>query len=68
VLTTRIVLDIRDVGNRSQETELRTGYIESLAFASPLPVVSNEHDQDDFARAESTRKNQDVDYDDTPVP
>jgi len=47
VFTTRVVLNIREAGNRGSETELHTSYHDSLVFATPdLPLT-----HDDISKA-----------------
>jgi hypothetical protein len=48
VLTTRIVLNIRQANSLGQDTELHTvnGYNEALAFATPLQVIRSDRHQD----------------------
>jgi len=43
VLTTRLVIRIREVGNRGLETELHTDNNESLVFAMPSQHLHDEH-------------------------
>jgi len=44
VLTTRIVLNIRDVSGQGMQTELHTSYIETLSMV-PMPIECMEHPQ-----------------------
>ena len=46
VFTTRIVLNIQDVGNRGQQTELHTIYHEAEASALPLQFMTTSEDNE----------------------
>jgi len=57
VLTARIVLNIRDVGRRGQETELHTGYGESRTQTMPLRFLpGDEYPQDRTTWSENSGK------------
>jgi len=54
VLTARIILNIRDTGNRGAQTELHTCYIETLSFVA-VPIQLEERSdppQDDAVGSE----------------
>jgi len=49
VLTTRIVINIREVGTRGLQTELHTTYARSIVFATvPLREIGDEHAEHDL--------------------
>jgi len=52
VLTSRIVLNIRDMNNRGVEIELHTGHYESIVFARPSVQGEEDHHQDGIASSQ----------------